>query len=181
MLWFNQAVTAWRSVAETNSEEDELMNSTVNVDCVIRLSCYTTLSCVLLCLFSFFFFSEKPRASVLVRGLIFLFFSRWCMMLHWGKVRCWSEPHYLNSLFIRDSVTGFHVYLYIILYVCSFYCSGEDRSYFYMYIVAKFCKYFILFVIVLCKTRVLCKYSSLETVLFGVYLLFYACLERFVH
>lgn len=48
-------------------------------------------------------------------------------------------------------------------------------------LLQKNCKYFILFIIVLCKTRVLCKYSSLETVLFCVYLLFSACLERFVH
>lgn len=73
-------------------------------------------------------------------------------------------------------MTGFHVYLYVcFLYVCSFYCSGEDRSYFYMYIVANFCKYFILFIIVLCKTRVLCKYSSLEMGLFGVFI------QRFMH
>lgn len=72
---FNQAM---------NSEEDELNYSApVKADRVIRLSCYTTLSCVLLCLFSFsFLFAEKPRASVLVRGLIFLFvFSLCCLML----------------------------------------------------------------------------------------------------
>lgn len=52
------------------------MNSTVKVD----LLHYTKL-CVFL--FVFLFFSEKPRASVLVRGLIFLFvFSLWCLMLH---------------------------------------------------------------------------------------------------
>lgn len=64
-----------------------------------------------------------------------------------------------------------YIYIcFVFLYVCSFYCSGEDRSYFYMYIVANFCKYFILFIIVLCKTRVLCKYSSLEMGLFGVFI-----------
>lgn len=53
---FNQAM---------NSEEDELNYSAlVKADHVIRLSCYTTLSCVL------------------VRGLIFLFvFSLCCLML----------------------------------------------------------------------------------------------------
>lgn len=59
-----------------------------------------------------------------------------------------------RSKFISVSDRAPCLFIYI-FFVCMHFPKvlRKDRSYFYMYIVAEFCKYFILFIIVFCKKK----------------------------
>lgn len=90
-------------------------------------------------------------------------YARECVCT-WVSVDVWLIcPHLGASFSVSDRAPCLFIYIFC-MYTFPNVLKKIDLI-FICTLLLNFCKYFILFIIVLCKkTRVLCKYSSLETV-----------------